>query len=170
MRPTGDAGGRARRRILAQHNGAMGVGVMHTERAVGEVQPVRSGTVRLARVAYLILTWVLVGCVAYQVFLAGLAVFVSPLNWGRHVFFVHFFELIPWVLLVLGFVGRIPKGGGFYAGPIAISFLIGLQYFFAGAGATALAALHTVNALLIFWTAVSLAQKAGRLGRRDAEV
>lgn len=128
-----------------------------------------SGAARGARAAYAVLAWALVVCVAYQVFLAGLAVFVDPLMWGRHVFFVYLFELIPGVMVVLALVGRLPWRGGFYAGPIGIFLLIGLQYFFAGARGSALAALHAVNALFIFWAAAVLAQRAARLGRRSGE-
>lgn len=124
---------------------------------------------RAARATYRVLAWILVGCVAYQVFLAGLAVFVHPLNWGRHVGFVHWLELIPALLLILALVGRMPKGHWCYMGPVGIYLLIGCQYAFAGAGGSTLAALHTVNALLIFWAAIGLARQAGRLGRTGAE-
>jgi len=124
---------------------------------------------RVTRTAYRVLAWTLVGCVAYQVFLAGLAVFADPLAWGRHVSFVHLFELIPVLMLVLALAGRMPKGQWYYMGPVGLNFLIGLQYAFAGARGSSLAALHTVNALLIFWAAASVARKAGRLGRTDAE-
>lgn len=121
-----------------------------------------------ARAVYLAMAWLFAGCVAYQVFLAGLAVFVHPVNWGRHVQFVHVFELIPVILIAAAFAGRAPKGRGFYLRPLLLFLLIGLQYGLARSG-TALAALHAVNALLIFWGAAGLAQRAGGLGKAEAE-
>ena len=44
-----------------------------------------------------------------QVFLAGMAIFANPVNWGRHVSFVHFFEFLPLLMLVAGWLGRLPK-------------------------------------------------------------
>lgn len=147
--------------------GAAGVMTRPVSGAAGE--GTTGALARMARTAYWVLAWTLVGCVAYQVFLAGMAVFVSPLNWGRHVFFVHVFELIPVLMLLMGFAGRAPKGRWFYMGPVALNFLIGLQYFFAHSGSSAVAALHTVNALVIFWASAALAQRAGQLRRQDAE-
>lgn len=127
------------------------------------------GFAATAGTAYILLAWVLVLCVAYQVFLAGLAVFDNPLNWGRHVAFVHVFELIPVLMLILAAVARLPKGRWYYMGPVLLYFLIGLQYAFVALRGTAVAALHTVNALLIFWGSAALALRARRLGRLDAE-
>lgn len=111
--------------------------------------------------AYAALAWVFVVCVGVQVFLAGMAVFVDPLNWVRHVTFVHYFELIPVLMLILAFAGKMPKGKGFYLRPALLIFLVGLQYFFVGTGQGVLAALHPVNALFIFWLAAHLATSAG---------
>lgn len=115
---------------------------------------------RAVWIAYTGLAFLLAGCVVYQVFLAGMAIFVHAGYWASHVTFVHVFELLPILLLVLAFAGRMPKGRGLYLSPIAAFFLISLQYAFAGAGRTALAALHPVNALVIFGVALRLLNRA----------
>lgn len=145
-------------------------GTMEGQRQGVTREPVRSGRrARFARVAYLVLAWLLVASIAYQVFLAGMAVFVDPINWARHVQFVHLFEMLPVLLLGLAFAGRMPKKRGLYLGPILLFALLGLQHAFAGAGRSVVAALHPVNALVIFWGGVVLAQRAGRAHRENAE-
>ena len=49
------------------------------------------------------------------------------------------------------------------------AFLIGLRYAFVDLRGTAEAAFHTVNALPFSWGSATLALRAGRLGRLDAE-
>jgi len=108
-----------------------------------------------AQAAYWALAWAFVVCVGVQVFLAGMAVFVDALNWVRHVNFVHYFELVPALMVVLAFVAGMPRGEGLYLRPVILLFLTGMQYYFAGSGRTPLAALHPVNALVIFWLAMT---------------
>ncbi|MFO7271339.1 DUF6220 domain-containing protein [Sphaerobacter thermophilus] len=115
-----------------------------------------------SRVAFRILAWLFVGCVLVQVLIAGLAIFDTPLRWSWHENFVHFFEYLPLILLVLAFTGRMPHRVRWLSfGAFA---LIGLQYAFIGMARDwnmpVIAALHPVNALLIFWVAVFLARSA----------
>lgn len=123
-----------------------------------------------ARQAYFWLAVALLGCVAYQVFLAGTAIFVDAGGWARHVNFIHIFEWAPILLLLLAFAGRVPHGRGLYLYPVLLFVLIGLQYAFANAGASAIAALHPVNALVIFWLSALLIQRARTLIAGKARV
>jgi hypothetical protein len=117
-----------------------------------------------ARVAYQILAWVLTGCVALQVFFAGMAIFVNPERWSWHTSFVHAFELLPLVMLVLAFVGHLPARIRWLTA--AMWVLITLQYAFVAMRPGWGAALHPVNGLAIFWLSITLAQMAG-LARRS---
>jgi len=138
---------------------------MQSRRAVHDTHPAGSnlnGLNRFSRGLYLVLAWALVLSVAYQTFLAGMAVFVDASNWARHTGFVHVFEMVPILLLVLAFTGRMPRGEGYYLWPVVLWVLIAAQYAFAAAGATMVAALHPVNALVIFWISHMLARKARR--------
>jgi len=137
--------------------GERGAGASGPGEAAGERE--RESLRRGAGAAYAALAWALVVCVAVQVLLAGMAVFVDPLNWVRHVAFVHVFELIPVLMLILAVVARASRGQGLYLGPVLLWFLISLQYAFADAGKTVVAALHPVNALVIFWYAVHVATR-----------
>lgn len=115
---------------------------------------------RVARTVYAVLAWAFAACVVVQVFLAGMAIFVDPLNWVRHVNFVHFFGELPILMLILAWIGRLPRGAGLLLGPVILWLLIGVQFATAEARSV-VAALHPVNALLLAWYGMRLAQKAG---------
>ncbi len=138
----------------------------------GEGREARSGSaagppparVRWARRGYLVLAWVLVGCVAVQVFFAGMATFVDPASWRWHTTFIHAFELLPLLMLPVAFLARVPAAMRWLTG--ALFALIWLQYLTANIGGIA-AALHPVNALIIFWVAVHLGQRAWHVLRQE---
>ncbi len=123
------------------------------------------GRVRWSRVAYQIIAWVLVLCVAVQIFLAGMGTFVSPTNWALHVTFIHFFELLPILLLILAFVGRLPARDRWLA--VGMLVLVAVQYATAGmrlAEATRIvAALHPLTGFLFLWLAITAAQRVRRV-------
>src|SRR5262245_36031650 len=111
---------------------------------------------RAARWGYLGLAWVFVACVLVQVFLAGMLVFVNREEWQEvHVQTGHIFGLIPYLLLILALVARMPRG--MLGLTLLLVVLYGLQYAFinlAGPlGTLVIEAFHPVNALLIFWLA-----------------
>ena len=95
-----------------------------------------------------------------QVFLAGLIVFESGEYIEDHQTFVHFFEFVPWIMLLLVFIGGLGRSLAIHSFVLAI--LIGLQYAFAEAENGNIGALHTVNALLIFWLAITTALRVTR--------
>ncbi|HEU5138664.1 MAG TPA: DUF6220 domain-containing protein [Bacillales bacterium] len=118
----------------------------------------------IIRVIYAFLAWVFVACVVVQVFLAGVATFGDATYWGKHMTFVHLFEFVPIVMFILSFIGRLR--GGLRWWPFVLFGLIFLQYFTANIGKVVstdfLAALHPVNALVIFWLAIVTALRASK--------
>ena len=138
----------------------------------GEGRGARSGSaagppparVRWARRGYLVLAWVLAGCVAVQVFFAGLATFVDSARWAWHTSFIHAFEFLPLLMLPLAFLARLPAALRWLTG--ALFALIFIQYVTANVGGVP-AAFHPVNALIIFWAAVNLGQRAWRVVREE---
>ena len=119
-----------------------------------------SGRKRYSRIVFAALAWLLVVCVLVQVFLAGLFVFESGEYIEDHQTFVHFFEFVPWIMLLLVFIGGL--GRTFAIHSFVLGMLIGLQYAFAEAENGMVGALHVVNALLIFWLAVATAIRVTR--------
>ena len=88
-------------------------------------------------------------CLLVQVFLAGLAIFVHPANWARHVSFVHLFELLPLLMLLFGWLGRMPRkllwqSAGFFGLIILLYLTANIRTVLPGA-----AAAHPVIALLL---------------------
>jgi hypothetical protein len=136
-------------------------------RGTGESREVHQGgavaalpaRVRWARRGYLILTWIVVGCVAVQVFLAGLAIFVDSARWLWHTRFIHYFDLLPILMLPLAFAARLPAVLRWLTG--ALYALIWVQYVTANVGGV-VGAFHPVNALVIFWVAIYLGQRTWR--------
>ncbi len=111
--------------------------------------------VRLARIGYAVLSSLFVACVLVQVFFAGVGAFGA--NWAWHLGFVHLFGHLPLLMIPAAFVGRLPYGLRLL--PIGLLALIIVQYATASA-VVPTAALHPVNALLIF--------AVGTLGTRRA--
>ncbi len=115
-----------------------------------------------ARVGYLLVAWVFVLFVLIQVFLAGLSIFVGPEGWARHVEFGHLFGPLSLALLLLALVGRLPRRAVLLT--VLLMLLYSLQYVFVEIpprlGLPEFSALHPVNALLIFWLALTLALRS----------
>jgi hypothetical protein len=111
--------------------------------------------VRLARIGYALLSSVFVLCVLIQVFFAGMGAFGA--DWAWHLTFAHFLELPPLLMVPLAFVGRLPWRLRLL--PFGLVVLVGAQYAFANA-AVPTAALHPVNALLIFLISLLIARRA----------
>ncbi|MFP7296606.1 DUF6220 domain-containing protein [Neobacillus niacini] len=93
-------------------------------------------------------------CILVQVFFAGLAIFVNPLNWTKHTVFIHLFEFIPVIMFIIAFIGKLPRWTiGYSASLFAIIFVM---YFTANIAPVVAwgAALHPVIAFLLFWLTV----------------
>ncbi len=117
--------------------------------------------VRSVRWIFAILSAIFVICILIQVFIAGLGVFGEE-DWEMHITFVHFFELIPVIMFILAFFGRIKGIPRWYS--LGLFLLIMVQYATANVpNAGYLAALHPVVALLMFWGAVTVFRHSRRL-------
>jgi hypothetical protein len=117
---------------------------------------------RAARHALPFVAWLFAVALLVQVLTAGLALFVGPGWWIRHREWVHAFEWLSVVAVVLAHAGRSSKG----VVPLAWAtvVLLFVQYATIGfrerGGPLALAAVHPVSAMLLFWTAVELARRS----------
>lgn len=112
---------------------------------------------------YALLAIIFVICVAAQVFLAGLAIFVHPDHWLRHTGFVHLFEFIPVLMFILSFIGRMPRWA---VGQSAALFGVIFAMYFTANITPVLpwaAALHPVLAIFLFWSSVRLAGTSWKL-------
>ncbi len=113
-----------------------------------------------AQTAYRVASGLFLVGVLGQVFLAGLGIFAHPANFVTHVYLgavLHGLATLMWILAALG---RQPlettRLNGVLFGVLALQ---GLLPNLRGI-VPALAALHAVNALVIFWIALVLARRA----------
>jgi hypothetical protein len=128
-----------------------------------------SGTsplVRLARVLYALLSSVFFACILVQVFFAGVGAFGA--DWDWHLTFVHLFGALPVLMIPVAFVGRMSWGSRLL--PSLLVVMIGVQYATANSAVPA-AAVHPVNALLIFWVGLLVLRRAwSTVGRTEQRV
>ncbi|WP_222125821.1 DUF6220 domain-containing protein, partial [Paenibacillus sp. Y412MC10] len=115
---------------------------------INKTEPSR---VRICRLAYFILSCVLMICIVVQVFLAGVALFDHSEAWKWHRAFVHMFEYISIILFILGIIGKLSRK--LIWGSLGLFALFNIQYYTAHGIA---GALHPVLALVLFWGALAI--------------
>ena len=124
--------------------------------------------VAIARQALAVTGWLLAAAVLAQIFLAGRAVFVGPDWWQKHRDFVHTFEWLSPLAVILAYLARASRATKLFAWLTVV--LLFLEYATAGwqssLGKLGLAALHPAIAALLFWTAIELARRARADQRR----
>ena len=124
----------------------------------------------IARKALAITGWLLAAAVLAQIFIAGRALFLGPDWWQRHRAFVHTFEWLSPLAVVLAWLARASRATKIFAWLTVV--LLFLEYATAGwqssLGKLGLATLHPVIAALMFWTAAELARRARDDQRRDS--
>lgn len=129
----------------------------------------QGGLVRWSRIGLVAAAWLYAACIAIQVFLAGMSIGLlgqTPGHWADHKSFGQMIGVFPIVIVLFALLGRLPVLPIVLS--VAIFVLYGLQYPFANSNTSSVAALHAVNALLMFWIATIVAQQGLRLVRTAA--
>jgi len=144
--------------------------VVGISREMGDLEN-RGGFARLGQIGLTVSAWLYAACILVQVFLAGLSTGLlgnEPQRWSDHISFGQMIGTLPILLVIFALIGRLPVITIVLS--VAIFFLYGLQYPFANTDNGNVAALHAVNALVMFWITTLIAQHAQRLafGRRNA--
>lgn len=118
---------------------------------------------RWVRRIFAILSWLFIMGVLIQVFLAGIALFVDFGQWNYHKSFIHYFEFIPVIMLILAFFGAIPNRLRWES--LAMYVMIILQYVTVSLAGKIpyLSALHPIIALILFWRALVSVQTSAKL-------
>jgi hypothetical protein len=114
----------------------------------------------LARQAHLVLSFLFVGGVVVQVFLAGLGVFDSPSMFQTHASWGYLLEIIPLILLVLAAVGRLGRRQILYAAALFGMFLLQSVFVALREDLPTIAALHPVNGFAILLVGILTAREA----------
>ncbi len=118
----------------------------------------------MGQIGLTVSAWLYAACIVVQVFLAGLSTGLlgdEPERWSDHISFGQMIGTLPILLVIFALVGRLPVITIVLT--VAIFFLYGLQYPFANTDSSNVAALHAVNALVMFWLTILIAQQAQRL-------
>jgi hypothetical protein len=118
----------------------------------------RSTRIRTVRFFYGLLAAGYLICVILQVFFAGLGIFVNNNNLDLHRQFAIYFENVSIVLFLLSFFGRIR--GTLRWLPLGLLALTALQHMTVRDFPGILPALHTVDALLLFWISLHLTKRS----------
>jgi hypothetical protein len=113
-----------------------------------------------ARVIYFGLAAIYLVATVVQFFLAGLGAFGGDPDYGAHSVLGFAVGIGAIVLLVLAFVGRLPRT--VLVLNVALVGLNVLQIFLANAGIEGIEALHPVNGLAIVFLAYELTQRSRR--------
>ena len=120
------------------------------------------GPRRFARPAFALVAAAFAAAVTVQIFIAGLAVFVSPVNWITHSSFAVILAPFPLLMLLLAFVGRLPRGMQWQSAAL----LVPMPFLFLTADIIGdwpwLAATHPVIAVVLFWASVRIATMGWR--------
>lgn len=117
------------------------------------------------RMIFLSGIWLFIACLLIQVFLAGMAVFMSRSWWAMHTMFAHIIGVLTLILLAVVFLGRFPKK--VWKLTVLIVFLLLMQgmtiHLSHIPNLSLTAAFHPVNALLLFWVATATGWKTWRI-------
>ncbi len=138
-----------------------------TEKSIGSF-------VYSVRVLFVIVAYLLALCILIQVFWAGLSIFASATYWTFHKAFVVYFQFLPLLLILLAVLGRTRHALVWFS--LVLQLQIVLQYVFVYLPVTFVAALHPVNAVLLFWLTIYVARRAtklvqqGELRKREKQI
>ena len=117
-----------------------------------------------ARTTFAVIAWLYVGVITLQVFFAGLGLFGT----GGMELHMGFGYLIPLVVLAVPIAALAARPGArttWLSGGLLVLTWVQVTLPYARDDLPAVAALHPVNALLIFWLALTIARRATALAR-----
>jgi Family of unknown function (DUF6220) len=100
---------------------------------------------------YVIDAWLLPVAMLVQVFFVGLSLFTGQAFWSIHITFGHSISLLPLLLVILAYLGRLPSAEKRLAWLVLGVYLIRAEVFAAmRADVPLLAAFHPVLALVLW--------------------
>jgi hypothetical protein len=120
---------------------------------------------------YVIDAWLLPVAMLVQVFFVGLSLFTGQTFWSIHITFGHSISLLPLLLVILAYLGRLPSAEKRLAWLVLGVYLIQAEVFAAiRADVPLLAAFHPVLALVLFALALIIALRAPTVVRGGPNV
>jgi len=123
---------------------------------------IRWGRVAVAKVSgrlYVLAAGLFVISVVIQILFAGMGIFSDSTYLYNHIVFVRFMEIFPILMLILSFMGRLPKLFRWMS--VLLFLMIYAQYM--TANIPEVGAVHPVIAAILFSVAVTTALRAARV-------
>jgi len=123
-----------------------------------------STRMRVGRIFFLIFSVIFASCVTVQIFIAGMAVFVDPVNWVNHHVFAHLFGFnLPVIMVIMALAAGVPRR--IYFQLFGVFATVFLMYFSANITAQWpwMGAVHPVIALVLFLLSCLIVVDAWRL-------
>jgi hypothetical protein len=120
------------------------------------------------RFAFAAVAWLFLACVVVQFFLAGLGVFAGAENFEVHRQFGYLFSWLAVIMAVLAAVGRLGRRWIGLSVLLFVLFIMQSVFVLMRDSLPAIAALHPVNAVAIFFVAQHVARESRSLLRTDA--
>lgn len=120
--------------------------------------------IQIGRVSFFILANIFTICILIQIYFAGIAIFEYPVDWSKHMTFVHLFGFnLPILMLIFAIVGSLPRWA--YWQMFGVFLTIYLMYFTANFRTVVpwVGAIHPVVAMLLFALSVLLLLKSWKL-------
>jgi hypothetical protein len=121
--------------------------------------------VRWARYVFAVLAALFLIGVVVQTFYAGLGLFAGAENMQLHVDLGWILHLAPILVLIAAALGRVGRATMLWTAALVVTVFIQPLLPGLSESVPALAALHPVNALLIFWISVVVVRRALALAR-----
>jgi Family of unknown function (DUF6220) len=118
---------------------------------------------QISRAIFAALAWIFVGLIVLQVFWAGMGLF-GAMGMSLHRDFGYLISMVPLLITIAAAVGRTGRLIGYAAGLLFLAF-VQTSLPLARDAIPAVAALHPVNALLLFVLSIDLARRATALAR-----
>ncbi len=116
-----------------------------------------------ARIVYQVAAWLFVAAVLATVFMAGISLFAQGTFWQNHKDFGYSVGLLVPVLIVLALLARIPRTHIPLLALLFVLYIVQTILPVLRGSAPFVAALHPVNAMLVFGVAVVHARRAREL-------
>lgn len=117
--------------------------------------------VKWTRIIYLVIAWLFPVAILVQVLFVGLSLFTGQSYWDAHIGFGHMIGILPILLVILGYLGRLPRRTIILTWLALGTYLVQAEVFAViRADAPLLAAFHPVLALVLFALAMIIAWRA----------
>lgn len=117
--------------------------------------------VKWTRIIYLVVAWLFPVAILVQVLFVGLSLFTGQSYWDAHITLGHSIGILPILLVILGYLGRLPRRTIILTWLALGTYLVQAEVFAAiRADVPLFAAFHPVLALLLFALALIIALRA----------